>query len=146
HRRGRQSPARQLPRRRALLCRRPAVRCRGAPPWRQAAEGRAHRAHRPGGREGAVTDTARLSGHTKADPETLVLRAAPSRVTRFRRGAIIAIAAAGSAAIVGVAWLALKPATLGLAAPDDDRNLVGAKARADALAGAPASYGEVPDL
>src|SRR5690606_4276152 len=93
-----------------------------------------------------VTDTARLSGHTKADPETLVLRAAPSRVTRFRRGAIIAIAAAGSAAIVGVAWLALKPATLGLAAPDDDRNLVGAKARADALAGAPASYGEVPDL
>ncbi len=93
-----------------------------------------------------MTDTARLSGHTKADPETLVLRAAPSRVTRFRRGAIIAIAAAGSAAIVGVAWLALKPATLGLAAPDDDRNLVGAKARADALAGAPASYGEVPDL
>ena len=31
----------------------------------------------------------------KADPETLVLRAAPGRVTRFRRGAIVAIAAAG---------------------------------------------------
>ena len=27
----------------------------------------------------------------KADPETLVLRAAPGRVTRFRRGAIVAI-------------------------------------------------------
>lgn len=41
----------------------------------------------------------------KADPETLVLRAAPGRVTRFRRGAIVAIAAAGSTAIIGVAWI-----------------------------------------
>jgi len=81
----------------------------------------------------------------KADPETLVLRAAPGRVTRFRRGAIVAIAAAGSTAIVGVAWLALKPATLSLIAPSDDK-LVGAKAPPDALAGAPTSYGDVPKL
>ena len=81
----------------------------------------------------------------KADPETLVLRAAPGRVTRFRRGAIVAIAAAGSTAIVGVAWLALKPATFNLVAPSDDK-LVGAKAPPDALAGAPTSYGEVPKL
>ena len=81
----------------------------------------------------------------KADPETLVLRAAPGRVTRFRRGAIVAIAAAGSTAIVGVAWLALKPATLSLVAPSDDK-LVGAKAPPDALAGAPTSYGDVPKL
>lgn len=82
----------------------------------------------------------------KADPETLVLRASPGRVTRFRRGAIIAIAAAGSTAIAGVAWLALKPATLSLVASDDDRNLVAAKAPTEALAGAPASYGDVPEL
>lgn len=81
----------------------------------------------------------------KADPETLVLRAAPGRVTRFRRGAIVAIAAAGSAAIVGVAWLALKPASLNLVAASDDK-LVGAKAPPDALAGAPTSYGDVPQL
>lgn len=81
----------------------------------------------------------------KADPETLVLRAAPGRVTRFRRGAIIAIAAAGSTAIAGVAWLALKPATLGLVAAGDDRQ-VAAKAPPDALAGAPMSYGDVPQL
>ncbi|KTE76861.1 TrbI/VirB10 family protein [Sphingopyxis sp. A083] len=85
------------------------------------------------------------SAAPKADPETLVLRAAPSRVTRFRRGAIVAIAAAGSTAIIGVAWLALKPATLSLIAPSDDK-LVGAKAPPDALAGAPASYGDVPKL
>jgi type IV secretion system protein VirB10 len=84
-------------------------------------------------------------GLAKADPETLVLRAAPRRVTRFRRGAIIAIAAAGSTAIVGVAWLALKPETLSLVASSDDSN-IGTKAPPDALAGAPASYREVPQL
>lgn len=82
----------------------------------------------------------------KADPETLVLRAAPSRVTRFRRSAIIAIAAAGSTAIVGVAWLALKPASFSLVASGDDRPQLGATAPRDALAGAPRSYGDVPQL
>jgi type IV secretion system protein VirB10 len=83
---------------------------------------------------------------TKADPETLVLRTAPRRVTRFRRGAIIAIAAVGSTAIAGTAWLALKPATLTLATPNDDRGQPGSKAPADALAGAPVSYADVPRL
>lgn len=91
-----------------------------------------------------ATDPAPIAA-PKADPETLVLRAAPGRVTRFRRSAIVAIAAAGSTAIVGVAWLALKPATLSLVAPSDDK-LVGAKAPPDALAGAPSSYGDVPKL
>lgn len=81
----------------------------------------------------------------KADPETLVLRATPGRVTRFRRGVIVAIAAAGSTAIIGVAWLALKPVTLGLVAPSEDKQL-GSKAPPDALAGAPTNYGDVPKL
>lgn len=81
----------------------------------------------------------------KSDPETLVLRAAPGRVTRFRRGAVIAIAAAGSTTLVGIAWLALKPTTLSLIAPNDERQ-VAAKAPPDALAGAPTSYGDVPQL
>lgn len=95
-----------------------------------------------------MTDTPAPSGAAalpKADPETLVLRAAPGRVTRFRRGAIIAIAAAGSTAIAGVAWLALKPPSLSLVAPGDDKP-VAAKAPPDALAGAPADYGAVPQL
>src|SRR3546814_7802038 len=81
----------------------------------------------------------------KADPETLVLRAAPGRVARFRRGAIVTLAAAGSIAIVGVAWLALKPANIAIVAPTDEK-VHGAKAPSDALAGAPTSYGEVPQL
>ena len=81
----------------------------------------------------------------KADPETLALRAAPMRVARFRRGAVVGIAAAGSLAIAGVAWLALKPAGLGLVVAADDAQ-AGAKAPPDALAGAPASYDDVPKL
>jgi type IV secretion system protein VirB10 len=94
-----------------------------------------------------VTDTPVSSDAAapKLDPETLVLRAAPGRVTRFRRGAIIAIAAAGSTAIVGAAWFALKPGALHLVASGDDRQ-VAAKAPPDALAGAPSSYGDVPQL
>ena len=81
----------------------------------------------------------------KADPETLALRAAPVRVTRFRCGAIIGIAAAGSVAIAGVAWMALKPAGLGLVVAADDAE-AGVKVPPDALAGVPASYDDVPKL
>jgi type IV secretion system protein VirB10 len=83
---------------------------------------------------------------SKVDPETLVLRASPGRVTRFRRGAIIAIAGAASTAIVGAAWFALKPGALSLIASGDDRPQLGAAAPPDALAGAPRSYGDVPQL
>ncbi|WP_342776747.1 hypothetical protein [Hankyongella ginsenosidimutans] len=82
----------------------------------------------------------------KADPETLVLRGTPSRVVKFRRGAIIAIAALGSTAMVGAAWVALKPATFRMVSGGDDRTDVSVKAPADALASAPKSYGDVPQL
>lgn len=96
-----------------------------------------------------MTDTPAPPGAaapSKLDPESLVLRARPGRVTRFRRGAIIAIAAAGSTAIVGTAWFALKPGALHLVASGDDRPQLGASAPQDALAGAPHSYDDVPQL
>jgi type IV secretory pathway VirB10-like protein len=82
----------------------------------------------------------------KADPETLILRGTPGRVVRFRRGAIIAIAALGSTAIVGAAWIALKPRTFHMVAATEDRGENVAKAPADTLADAPKSYGDVPQL
>lgn len=82
----------------------------------------------------------------KVDPETLVLRGRPSRIIRFRRGAIIAIAALGSTAIVGVTWVALKPATFRIVAGAEDQEDIASRAPADALAGAPKSYGDVPRL
>lgn len=81
----------------------------------------------------------------KVDPETLVLRAAPGRIVRFRRGMIIAIAAAASAALVGVAWLALKPPSLAIVAPSEERQAA-SRPVADSLAGAPTGYGDVPQL
>jgi len=86
------------------------------------------------------------SAPAKADPETLVLRARPGRVVRFRRGAIITIAALGSTAIVSTAWFALKPATFRFVAENEDRIEAGARPAADALAVAPKSYDDVPKL
>jgi len=86
------------------------------------------------------------AGAPKVDPETLVLRGRPARVVRFRRGVIIAIAALGSMALIGTAWLALKPATLSMIASGEDRPANAASAAPDVLAGAPRSYGDVPRL
>jgi type IV secretion system protein VirB10 len=82
----------------------------------------------------------------KLDPESLVLRARPMRVTRFRRGAIIAIAAIGSASIASVTWLALKPVSLRIANQESDAPQLEGKTPADALAGVPRTYGDVPKL
>jgi type IV secretion system protein TrbI len=81
----------------------------------------------------------------KLDAETLVLRGAPPRAARFRRGVIVTVAAATSLAIAGVTWVALQPAALKLAA-DSRSDGPRSTAAPDALAGAPKSYGEVPKL
>jgi type IV secretory pathway VirB10-like protein len=86
------------------------------------------------------------SGAPKVDPETLVLRGRPARVVRFRRGVIIAIAALGSTALIGTAWMALKPPSLGQIVSGEDRAANAASAAPDVLAGAPRSYGDVPRL
>ena len=44
----------------------------------------------------------------KADPAALVLRGKPPGVVRFRKGAVLAIAALGSTGLAGVSWYALR--------------------------------------
>lgn len=83
---------------------------------------------------------------TKVDPESLVLRGRPSPVTRFKRGAIIGIAALGSVAIVGVTWLALQPAALKLISDSQNQTNLDRKRPPEALARAPATYGDIPKL
>lgn len=82
----------------------------------------------------------------KEDPETLVLRGAPRPVVRFRRGLIIAITGAVAAALVTVTWLALEPPSFRMAAEGDGGGDPLRKAAPEALANAPASYGDVPRL
>lgn len=95
-----------------------------------------------------MTDEARAAPDLapKVDPETLVLRGSPARVVRFRRGAIIGMAALGSAALIGVTWAALKPATFRVLASNEQRGDAAAKTPPDALADAPKTYGDVPML
>jgi type IV secretion system protein VirB10 len=82
----------------------------------------------------------------KEDPETLVLRGSPLPVVRFRRGLIIGITGAVAAALVTVTWLALEPPSFRIAAGEDQGAEPLSKAAPEALADAPASYGDVPRL
>ncbi len=81
----------------------------------------------------------------KVDPETLVLRARPMKAIRFRRGAIIGIAALGSASLMGIAWMALKPQVFRQIAQENELSKPSANP-GDALSGLSASYGDVPRL
>ncbi len=81
----------------------------------------------------------------KLDPESLAIRSRPPRAIRFKRGVIIAIAALGSVSLVAVTWMALKPRLFQRG--DTGTELSEPNARpTDALAGAPATYGDVPKL
>jgi type IV secretion system protein TrbI len=82
----------------------------------------------------------------KCDPESVVLRGRPMPVTRFKRGAVIGICALGSAAIIGVTYVALQPDALKLLADSQSQVGIDRKRPPEALAGAPSSYADIPKL
>lgn len=82
----------------------------------------------------------------KVDPETLAIRARPAGAIRFKRGAIIGIAALGSASLMTVAWLALKPRVFRQVVQQSELSEPSAKAATDALGKLPSSYGDAPKL
>jgi len=95
--------------------------------------------------------TAEIAGQpatpaTKVDPETLALRASPARAIRFRRGAIIGIAALGSASLMGIAWMALKPRIFHRPPQESELAQPVGKTSTDALSALPSSYGDAPRL
>lgn len=94
----------------------------------------------------AVDNDPPAAGPAKVDPETLAIRSRPVRAIRFRRGAIIGIAALGSSSLIGIAWMALKPQVFRHVAQDSELSQPMAKPAADALSGLPASYGDAPKL
>jgi type IV secretion system protein TrbI len=82
----------------------------------------------------------------KVDPETLSIRSQPARAIRFRRGAIIGAAALGSASLMGIAWMALKPQVFRQVAQESELSQPMAKPASDALSQLPSSYGDAPKL
>jgi len=96
-----------------------------------------------------MTDTLATEPPTtaaKLDPETLTIRSRPARAIRFRRGAIIGAAALGSACLMGIAWMALKPRIFRQVAQESELSQPMAKPAADALSGLPTNYGDAPKL
>lgn len=82
----------------------------------------------------------------KEDPETLVLRGRPRPPVRIRRGLIVAIAGTASALLVTIAWAALEPPDLGLAAREAESREPLRGGLPEELANVPSSYGNVPRL
>ena len=79
----------------------------------------------------------------KVDPETLVLKAAPRRVVRFKRRLLIGIAATACVAVFGVTWLALKGPTMRLGQQAQELYNTERKPTPDGLAALPGNYGQM---
>ena len=93
-----------------------------------------------------MTEASEIVAGAKLDPETLAIRGRPPRAIRFKRGAIIAIAACGSVSLTAVTWLALEPHFHRHADTQQESARPQSGALDNVLAGAPATYGDVPKL
>ena len=80
------------------------------------------------------------AGSPKVDPESLVLRANPRPVTRFKRKVVIAALGGTALAVFGAAWLALGNGAHHPVAAGQELYNVDRQPKADGLAGLPSSY------
>ncbi|UCI32144.1 TrbI/VirB10 family protein [Mesorhizobium sp. B4-1-4] len=87
-----------------------------------------------------MTDTSQPAAPPKLDPEQLQLRASPRRAVRFRRGVIVAIAAVGSGAILGVTMIALQGPALRMREQAEDLYNTDHKPTAEGLDTLPKDY------
>jgi type IV secretion system protein VirB10 len=87
--------------------------------------------------------TAPRSDPPKVDPETLVLKASPRRVVRFRRRLLIGIAVTACVAVFGVTWLALQGPTMRLGQQAQELYNTERKPTPDGLAALPGNYGQM---
>lgn len=79
----------------------------------------------------------------KNEPEGLVLRGKPRRVTRFRRNVVIGAAATVTIVVCGTAWLALRAPSPNAKAGGDQAVSTDSKPPADKLARLPANYDQM---
>ena len=79
----------------------------------------------------------------KAEPEGLVLRGKPRRVTRFRRPVVVGAVATVTVMVCGAAWLALRAPSLKVKVGGDELYNTDSKPTTDELAALPASYDKV---
>lgn len=84
----------------------------------------------------------------KVDPETLVLRAKPRRVVRFRRNLLIGVGATGALALAAIAWIGLSPPMIRAVATQEKATDLEKRVRPpmESLSGLPKTYADVPQL
>jgi type IV secretion system protein VirB10 len=88
-----------------------------------------------------MSDTAiGAAGAAKVDPESLVLRANPRRVARFKRHVVIGVVAAVVIGVFAAAWIALKASPLAKPASGQELFSIDRKPTADGLAALPSTY------
>lgn len=92
-----------------------------------------------------MAETSR-SEPSKLDPESLVLRAHPRGVIRFKRGLLIGIAGGVCLVIFGVTWFALDGGRLKSYQSGNELYNVDAKRPPDELAALPSSYDKIKPL
>ena len=81
----------------------------------------------------------------KLDPETLAIRGQPPSVARFKRGAVVSIAAAGMVSLSLVSWAALRHRGEGVIPPPASQPQIASDHGAP-LSALPSSYATVPRL
>ncbi|MDE2184546.1 MAG: TrbI/VirB10 family protein [Alphaproteobacteria bacterium] len=79
----------------------------------------------------------------KVDPETLVLRASPRKVVRFKRDLLIGVAAIGALAIFGTTWFALRNTSLLHHQGSDELYNTDRKPAPEGLAALPSGYDKI---
>ena len=82
-------------------------------------------------------------GAPKVDPESLVLRASPRRVARFKRHVVIGVAAVVVIGVFVAAWVALMASPLARPASGQELYNIDRKPTADGLAALPAGYDKI---
>jgi type IV secretion system protein TrbI len=82
-------------------------------------------------------------GGPKLDPESLVLRARPRPVARFKRHVVIGVLAIAAIGIFVATWLALKASPLAKPTSGSELYSIDRKPTADGLAGLPSGYDKI---
>jgi type IV secretion system protein TrbI len=82
-------------------------------------------------------------GAPKVDPESLVLRASPRRVTRFKRHVVIGVVSALVIGVFAAAWIALRASPLAKPSSGEELYNIDRKPKADGLAALPSTYDKV---